>query len=307
MNKKYQKKLIENKTTSQKLTLKGATQETIYFPNSRAPRWQLRVDQIENFWRILPANGLRGKLKKLFVKLLLPKIYFLLPSQISEMPNAHFIYLGVDDGKKTKLIININQNGVEIEKTCVDKEASIYLYREAEVLKKLRKAPSRNFPRFLSYEQGKLRYNGAFPKKGFDPKLGMHRTKLIDALADFYCHFPVRLIDDGTYMCVSHGDLNKWNMFIDSNDELHIFDFETACEAPLGFDLATSYVSEFDNHLFMRVLREDLAMLGAKLNCSEIRIDEQIQKILGMLQNGSVPHNGWSCGIEKAEWRSRSR
>ena len=140
----------DNKISLKNSTPQGDMQKTIYFPNSRAPRWQLRVDQVENFWRILPANGLRGKLKRLFVKMLLPRMHFLLASQISEFPTAHFIYLGVDDGKKTKLSINLNQNEVEIEKACVDKDASIYLSKEAEVLKTLRKAPSLSLRRYFS-------------------------------------------------------------------------------------------------------------------------------------------------------------
>jgi len=258
-------------------------QKVIYFPNSQNPRWLVRSDKIGEFWRILPRNGFRGKVKSVFVRIIFPKLRSLLPYVNSEMLGAHFLYLGVDDGKQTQLSIILKKNFLVIEKFCICKNSYVFISKEAEILKKISVSRTSNFPQFISFEQGKLKYYGAIQKVGFTPKIKNHRKKLIDALAHFYRHFPISRNDEGILTCMSHGDLNKWNMFIDKNNKLHIFDFETTREAPLGFDLATSYVNEFNYTYFLTVLREDFIILASQLDFYDFQIELQMQKILEMI------------------------
>lgn len=252
----------------------------VYFPNAKKPRWLVRKDRVWEFWRILPVNGVRGVMKKLFARLVFPRLLLVSPHVPDGVGSSDFLYLGVDDGKRTQLAVTLDGNSVVIEKSAVDGNAVSFLEKEAQILKTLRTEGSSEFPQFLSFENGTLKYKGAIPKAGFNPKRRDHREKLVNALARLYKNFPITRDNDGGIVCLSHRDLNMWNMFIAANGELHIFDFETMGEAPLGVDLATTYVRGLAHREYLRTLREDLLSLGTQVGCSDMEIETQIQKIL---------------------------
>ena len=256
------------------------TKIVVHFPNSTNPRWLIRKDRVAKFWQILPVNGLRGFAKRHYLKFAFPSLQFMYYSASEKLGSADFVYLGVDDGKRTKISIKLHNNSLMIEKSCTDTDATKYLEKEAEILKILQTDSGINFPKYIFFESGVLQYQGAIPKSGFNPKYKDHREKLVRALARLYRNFPITHDQDGDLVCLSHGDLNKWNMFIETSGELHVFDFETMREAPLGFDLATSYKGDLSHAMFLRFLREDLIALTTELKLSDFNIDAQLDKII---------------------------
>lgn len=259
----------------------NGVRETIFFPSAREPRWLLQKSCVEDFWRVLPVNGLRGIVKRAFARHFLPRLLFLTKSSQHDLGGAHFVYLGVDDGKRTSVAITLQAGQVLIEKTSQQSEAVNGLATEARVLGALMSETESTFPRFISFEKGILKYQGALPRLGFNPRRRADRVALIHALASLYSKFPIYRDSDGCVMCLAHGDLNKWNMFIDVNGRLHVFDFETAHHAPLGVDFLTAYEDELSGRDLRSALHEDVTALAYLLSFENLDVDVQVRRVIG--------------------------
>jgi len=247
----------------------------ILFPPVGNPRWLVKKSCLRSFWLLIIPNGKYGIAKRWFVRVVLPFALPLLRSAtISD--DIDFLYLGVDDGKQTELAVKFTKSGVLFRKSAKNLLRTKYIDIDAEYMMRLSDPSDGTFPRFLSYDHSILSFYGSIPSYGFNPKLVSHREKLVDALIKMYKIFPVERNEQGIVCCRCHGDLNRWNMFIDEEQTLHIFDFETMGVNYLGFDLLTAYKDEVPAYELKIILDVDLKRLYKGLGIEESTILNQL-------------------------------
>ncbi|MCJ7420413.1 phosphotransferase [Sphingomicrobium astaxanthinifaciens] len=251
-----------------------------YFPTKRSPRWVVRHGFEGVFWRILPANGLRGLARRGFARWIFPRFSRGVIESAHELGGYEFLYLGVPDGKRTELKMKFEGDSVLIEKYAVEVAAEKYLKNEAATLERLQAANSANFPWLISHGYGSLKLRGRLPKRGFDPRKRKDRYNLIKALTSMYSILGIQTNAEGCCKVIGHGDLNKWNMFIDMADDVHIFDFENATLQLLGYDLVTAYRMELTKARLHDALKEGLLAFSKHPSFQFLDVQRQFEMLL---------------------------
>jgi hypothetical protein len=232
---------IENKVRDQS-NLKKA--RFISYPYKSNVRWLVRVDKTNDFWKVLVPNGWRGRIKKIATRYLFPIILWFKKSIELEISEPDYIYTGVNDGKRSFVVLKILNNNLLIRKYFASDNSECFHNNETYVLNNLNKNNSDYFPILISSNSKYIEILGQIPYQSFNPKSLIHRDMLVEALTRLYRSFELKSNENGLIMCMSHNDLNKWNMFISINQMIHIFDFETATYNLLGFDVFTTFRNE---------------------------------------------------------------